>query len=196
MNSSQNSAPEHPEAGSGIQLREFQYPDDYPEALGLWENAGPGIHVRRSDEPEEIQKKLQRDPDLFLVAETRGLYTNAEGGVRWGVHFYGSKGYLSIDPNGGFQYFLGRSDKPEPDAGAFDEIDHFGNFFDAVRAGKREMLMADIEETFLSNSLCHLGNVSYRVGRQLQFDPTTERFVGDAEANQYLTRKYRAPFVL
>ena len=38
----------------------------------LWENAGPGIHVRHSDEPEEIQKKLQRDPDLFLVAESRG----------------------------------------------------------------------------------------------------------------------------
>jgi ribosomal protein S18 acetylase RimI-like enzyme len=72
MNSSQNSAPEHPQAGSGIQLREFRYPDDYRAARRLWENAGPGIHVRGSDEPEEIQKKLQRDPDLFLVAETRG----------------------------------------------------------------------------------------------------------------------------
>ena len=72
MNSSQNSAPNHPEAGSGIHLREFRFPDDYPAARRLWENAGPGIHVRRSDEPEEIQKKLQRDPDLFLVAETRG----------------------------------------------------------------------------------------------------------------------------
>jgi ribosomal protein S18 acetylase RimI-like enzyme len=72
MNSSQNSAPENPEAGSGIRLREFRYPDDYPAARRLWENAGPGIHVRRSDEPEEILKKLQRDPDLFLVAETGG----------------------------------------------------------------------------------------------------------------------------
>jgi ribosomal protein S18 acetylase RimI-like enzyme len=71
MNSSQNSAPDQPEAGSGIHLREFRYPDDYPAARRLWENAGPGIHVRRSDQPEEIQKKLQRDPDLFLVAETR-----------------------------------------------------------------------------------------------------------------------------
>ena len=53
-------------------LREFRYPDDYPAACRLWENAGPGIHVRRSDEPEEIQKKLLRDPDLFLVAETGG----------------------------------------------------------------------------------------------------------------------------
>lgn len=55
-----------------ILLREFHYPDDYPPTLDLWKNAGPGIHVRRSDEPEEIQKKLQRDPDLFLLAVADG----------------------------------------------------------------------------------------------------------------------------
>ncbi len=55
-----------------IRLREFHFPEDYPAARYLWENAGPGINVRRSDEPEEIQKKLQRDPDLFLVAEADG----------------------------------------------------------------------------------------------------------------------------
>jgi ribosomal protein S18 acetylase RimI-like enzyme len=57
---------------SAPRLREFRFPDDYPAARFLWENAGSGIHVRRSDEPEEIQKKLQRDPDLFLVAEVNG----------------------------------------------------------------------------------------------------------------------------
>jgi ribosomal protein S18 acetylase RimI-like enzyme len=55
-----------------VQLREFRFPEDYPGARFLWENAGSGINVRRSDEPEEIQKKLLRDPDLFLVAETGG----------------------------------------------------------------------------------------------------------------------------
>jgi ribosomal protein S18 acetylase RimI-like enzyme len=55
-----------------VELREFRFPEDYPAACFLWENAGPGINVRRSDEPEEIQKKLQRDPDLFLVAEING----------------------------------------------------------------------------------------------------------------------------
>ena len=55
-----------------IQLREFRFPDDYPAARLLWEHAGSGIHLRRSDEPEEIHKKLQRDPDLFLVAEDGG----------------------------------------------------------------------------------------------------------------------------
>ena len=55
-----------------IQLREFNFPEDYAAARALWENAGPGINVRRSDEPEEIRKKLQYDPDLFLVAEVDG----------------------------------------------------------------------------------------------------------------------------
>jgi ribosomal protein S18 acetylase RimI-like enzyme len=57
---------------SGILLRQFRYPQDYAETRSLWEHAGPGIHVRVSDEPEEIQKKLQRDPDLFLLAEVDG----------------------------------------------------------------------------------------------------------------------------
>jgi ribosomal protein S18 acetylase RimI-like enzyme len=53
-------------------LREFRYPQDYPAVIKLWQTAGPGIHVRRSDEPEEIAKKLRRDPDLLLVAEIEG----------------------------------------------------------------------------------------------------------------------------
>lgn len=53
-------------------IRVFQYPDDYEEVFRLWSRAGEGIHIRKSDEPEEIQKKLSRDPDLFLVAENGG----------------------------------------------------------------------------------------------------------------------------
>jgi ribosomal protein S18 acetylase RimI-like enzyme len=58
----------HTSQDNTIGLREFVFPDDYAAVIDLWENAGPGIHVRRSDAPEEIAKKLQRDPDLFLVA--------------------------------------------------------------------------------------------------------------------------------
>jgi len=53
-------------------LREFQFPTDFSQVINLWQNAGPGIHLRRSDERKEILKKLQRDPDLFLVAEING----------------------------------------------------------------------------------------------------------------------------
>ena len=58
-------------------LRQFNYPGDYPRVLALWENAGHGIHVRRSDQPAEIEKKLHRDPDLFLVAELDGCIIGA-----------------------------------------------------------------------------------------------------------------------
>ena len=52
-----------------MQIRTFRFQDDYADVHDLWQHAGPGIHVRRSDEPQEIYKKIQRDPDLFLVAE-------------------------------------------------------------------------------------------------------------------------------
>ena len=57
---------------SEIHLREIHFPEDYPAVRLLWETAGPGIQLGRSDDPDEIYKKLQRDPDLFLVAEAPG----------------------------------------------------------------------------------------------------------------------------
>lgn len=57
---------------SQLILRDFRYPSDYPRVIQLWENAGPGIHVRRSDQEPELAKKLQRDPDLFILAEADG----------------------------------------------------------------------------------------------------------------------------
>ncbi len=52
-----------------MHIREFSFDRDYAAAIALWQNAGPGVHVSRSDTPDEIRKKLARDPDLFLVAE-------------------------------------------------------------------------------------------------------------------------------
>ena len=52
-----------------VQLREFQFPEDYEQVRLLWESMEKGVQVGRSDAPEEIQKKLTRDPDLFLIAE-------------------------------------------------------------------------------------------------------------------------------
>jgi ribosomal protein S18 acetylase RimI-like enzyme len=57
---------------SPVTIREFCFPDDYRAALELWSGMEKGVRVGRSDTPEEIQKKLSRDPDLFLVAELDG----------------------------------------------------------------------------------------------------------------------------
>jgi ribosomal protein S18 acetylase RimI-like enzyme len=55
-----------------VQIREFCFPDDYSPVKALWSSMEKGVRVERSDTPEEIQKKLARDPDLFLVAEEGG----------------------------------------------------------------------------------------------------------------------------
>jgi ribosomal protein S18 acetylase RimI-like enzyme len=55
-----------------VLIREFNFQNDYEAASVLWKNAGPGVGFGKSDAPEEIIKKLQRDPDLFLIAEDEG----------------------------------------------------------------------------------------------------------------------------
>ena len=53
-------------------IREYNFARDYDAVLELWRSAGPGVHVGASDTRDEIAKKLERDPDLFLVAEDDG----------------------------------------------------------------------------------------------------------------------------
>jgi len=53
-------------------IREFHYPEDYEQAASLWQSMAKGVRFSRSDVPAEIEKKMTRDPDLFLVAESDG----------------------------------------------------------------------------------------------------------------------------
>jgi len=55
-----------------IRIRDFCFPADYEAVFALWESIEKGVHTGRSDIPAEIEKKLARDPDLFLVAEADG----------------------------------------------------------------------------------------------------------------------------
>jgi hypothetical protein len=66
--------------------------------------------------------------------------------------------------------------------------DHFGNFVQAVRSRKKEELHADILEGHLSSSLCHLGNISYRLGSRQPFNQKSKVFGDDKEAYETLTR--------
>jgi ribosomal protein S18 acetylase RimI-like enzyme len=78
-----------------MNLREFQLAD-YDAVISLWQRAGEGIHLRRSDTLQEITKKIQRDPDLFIVMEHSGHLVGAVMGA-----FDGRRGFvyhLATDP--------------------------------------------------------------------------------------------------
>ena len=53
-----------------IQIREFRFPYDYESVYQLWKSIEKGVHMGRSDTLAEIGKKIARDPDLFIVAES------------------------------------------------------------------------------------------------------------------------------
>jgi len=57
-------------SSSRVDLREFRCPGDYDAVIRFWEGIEKGIHLGASDASAEIQKKIQRDPDLFLIAES------------------------------------------------------------------------------------------------------------------------------
>jgi predicted dehydrogenase len=142
--------------------------------------------------------------DSQIVFEVRGLLTGGEGGMTPGGGgnaigdlFYGSEGWMAIDGRG-FQVYKGEKNEKVLDekADAGEAQEHVANFLSAVRSRKPEELTADIEVGVISASLVHLANASYRTGRKLPVDAKGMRFVGDSEANQLLTRVYRAPYIV
>lgn len=145
----------------------------------------------------------------MLEFETRGGYSNGESSLdtRIGNVFYGTEGYLEID-GGTWKAFRKREKEPFTGSGIGEKkatndplappggTEHYANFIDAIRSGKNETLHCDIQEGFYSSALPSMANISYRLGRQLHFDGTKEKFVNDSEADALLTRKYREPYVI
>jgi predicted dehydrogenase len=97
--------------------------------------------------------------DKTLVTETRGLKTDAfNPNFKGGWVFYGTQGIISgtslFDLDGKLvRTFEGKTQ------------DHFANFLKAVRSRNVSELNAEILEGHQSTALCHVGNISYRLGR-------------------------------
>ena len=138
----------------------------------------------------------------MMEFEVRHWMSNHEGGIAEGGKdsntignlFYGSKGYLAIAGYNKYTTFLGKNGEPGPTMTKGGS--NFANFFEAVRNRKKETLTAEIEEGAASTVLVHLANISYRLGRTVNFDPKTLMITGDKEAAAMMTRDYRKPFVV
>lgn len=177
--------------------------------------------------------------DRTMVAETRGLKTEPfRPGFTGGWLFHGTEGSIAgnslFDLEGNLVSTFKAKRKSE---------NHFANFIGAVRSRKREDLNAEIVEGHQSTALCHIGNISWRLGREasptevreqlgklkihdnvhetldrtvkhlsdnkvdldqtklvlgavLSLDSNREAIVDNPQANAFLTREYRHPFVV
>jgi predicted dehydrogenase len=148
-------------------------------------------------ETPEVQTSTYLYPDQkkMIQFEVRHWMTNREDGADVGNLFYGSKGYMVIKGYDTYETYLGQKREPGPTRKAGG--DHYANWIKAIKSRNVEDQHGPVETAHLASSLAHLGNISYRLGRQLEFDPVKEKFLGgDAEANAMLTRKYRKPYIV
>ncbi len=117
-------------------------------------------------------------------------------GQRNGIRFVGSDGWLWVNRDTIEANDRELLSKPLPEGAErlYFSNDHKGNFFECIRSRKDPI--CDVEVGHRSASVCHLGAISLRTGKSLQWDPEKELFTGEHadEANRYVAREMRKPY--
>jgi len=159
-----------------------------------------------------------------IVFEVRGLLTGGEGSpvrrsgrgadaaaeavqggnplnITIGNLFYGTEGWMAMSDQG-VQAYKGESselimdEKVQRGAGSDPTNLHMENFLAACRSRRAKDLHDPISNAYLSASMCHLGNISYRTGHKLTLTPGP-KFGNDEAANKLISREvYRKPYVV
>ncbi|MBI1897593.1 MAG: Gfo/Idh/MocA family oxidoreductase, partial [Acidobacteria bacterium] len=145
------------------------------DARPKWVFSSGGKYIYDDDQETPNTQTVTLDyGDKQLVFEVRGLFTGGESGVELrgrnaiGNLFYGSDGWMALDGTG-FRVYKGESrekvmDQPSQRG---DTSPHMANFLKAVKTRDAKHLTAEVEIGADSAALCHLGNISYRLGRKL-----------------------------
>jgi predicted dehydrogenase len=162
----------------------------------VWNDQGetPNTQIAVFDYGDKELTFEVRNVSYINLGQIGMAETNVVGDV-----FFGSEGTLTVDGRG-FQVYKGQKrektmDEKSTSRGS-DTKDHMDNFLAACRSRDYKKLNADVEVGVTSAALCHLANISYRVGRTVQFDPEAQKCFGDSQADRLVTRDYRKGYVV
>ena len=184
--------------------------DEHP--IRVQSMGGHFVHDDDQETPNNQNFACQFQQNNFLLeCEHRNWCTPSEAGFRdqypfiqpqspVGAIFFGTKGYMLFPDHSSYYTFFGSEREPGPSDSVpghpITDDPHFENWIAAIRSRNASELHADMHEARLTMALPLLGNVAYRVGRTLQFDPQTEQCSGDDEANQLLAPHYRPTYTI
>ena len=148
--------------------------------------------------PDNMTVALQYAEGKVLLYEDRLWTPYGLHGYDNGNAFYGTEGYMIFSRRGHFQVYMGRKEEKGPGVTGREfrqnSRAHMYNFLESVKTRKQPNAPADVAH--LSCGVIHLAEIAYRLGRVLEFDPETETFPHDSEANAMLTKSYREPWTL
>jgi predicted dehydrogenase len=157
--------------------------------------------IKDGGQTPDVQQVIYNFPGCVVTWSISELNKGREAPP---LEFHGTKGTLQLS-RAGFKVVPevwrgrdSRNEKPEmapiEDPGSNQEDSHIRNFLDCVKS--RNKPNADVEDGHLTATMCHIGNISTRLGRSLRWDPEKEMFIDDKEANTWLSRPYRKPWKL
>jgi predicted dehydrogenase len=138
-------------------------------------------------ETANTQISIHNFGDKTLVFEVRGLETDKLHGADVGVIFHGSEGYVVMTSYTRGAAFDRDGNMIKTFTGGDDQL-HYDNFLAAVRSRRVSDLNADIEDGHLSSALCHLGNISYRLGEELPAKELSARLPETDETRETFER--------
>ncbi len=122
-----------------------------------------------------------------MIFEVRGLETKDYKGTKVGNIWFGDKGYVVCPNYAGGAAYTPDGVKVKDFSGGSDQH-HFDNFVKAVRSGKHTDLNCDIAEGHLSAALCHLANISYRLGKETALDKASFEVCKNVDVSEALVR--------
>jgi predicted dehydrogenase len=158
-----------------------------------------------AEETPDTQQALWSYPGFTMLWEHATAINRGPEARDHGVEFHGNNGTLVVDRagwevapevvkvDGKSQYKLAAFPRQNVVNDQSHQA-HVNNFLDCMRS--RELPRSDVEIGHYSMIACHLGNIAFRLGRQVCWDTGTETIINDAEAATYVTRAYRAPWKL
>jgi len=110
------------------------------------------------------------------------------------VRFEGDEGWVEAADTGKVAVSspkLLEGGEPKPMAGT-DPSKHVRDFLDCIKTRAKPATNADV--TRRGHIISHVASIGWRLGRKVQFDPVTEMFLNDADANRMCSRARRAPW--
>ena len=144
----------------------------------------------------------RRDAGIYDAAESfrieyryangvRVVMASTEDKTKWGTRFIGSSGWILSESETlkASSDDILRAKLKDSDVKLYESKNHHRNFIDAVLSRGRTAATAEIAQR--AATTCHIGAISALLKRPLKFDPKSERFESDEQANQMLLRPMR-----
>ena len=160
---------------------------------GRWPSrAGPSTTRRAGTRRPTSPRSSTPTPTGWWLTSVLG--SESKSGEKQGTKFTGDKGTLFVYRGGITASSPDILKGVEWDKKASPNVAHVADFLGCVKT--RKTPCADVAIGHRSATVCHLGNLAARAGRPLKWNPVSERFVGDAEADQWLMKEYRKGYSL